>query len=651
MAIVATSCLLAAALPASAGKPTKGSGGGGGGGTGGTTGCSATVDPSALRVDTLGTAVDGFPVNSAEVVNGRAYTVSLDMTPAQVVEYDLSTQGVTNQWDFAPANKRVWATTTSGGDLYFGLWNIPADKPNLYRFTTTGQATPLTRVPASLDFTDLDAAPDGTLFATTDSVGRVFHYDTQGNALRTYSFDDPNATGVAAVVAKSDTVYAGSRGAGPRIVSINRTDGSWRQIVAPTANTASGIYTIEASNAYVAAGTGGGAYLLIVDRTTNAILRNVEFPGQSAVEAVEIVGDVVYAATKPSGAVYRVDIQTGQTQQIANPVPNGPNRAIFSTTAGDLVGANAAETMWSIPAGGGVQRTNLLNAGAAGAPVALMALAAGNDLVHAVGNNRLHTRALSGSLTRTTIAGEPKDAEVVGNEVHLGTYPYGTLDSYDPATHSVRTLASWNPDFNRPRDLVWDTAGSRELVGVKSDALATGALATYDQSTTAVTLATGILGTRSVNSVEVGDGMAYLGSDGSEAVVAAVSQSTGEVLWQKTPASGAGAITGLLKRGKELHGLTAQGTYFILDTSRNGRTIHRQQILGAKSGELAFTHGYLYAVSTDTLLRINPTDRSYTTVLTGLNALVWERARVAVDQATCDLYFLKGSAVTRLTSR
>jgi hypothetical protein len=603
--------------------------------------------PGSANVDVqrLGPAVEGFPVNSALLLGDDLHIASMDITPLRLLRYDTATRRVTGQTT-VDSSRRAWRMAAAGGQLYVGLWDVPQDETNFIRVDPgSGVITRLPRIPAQLDVTAMTAGPDGRVFAASDQPETVFAYEEGSEALTEVSVPDSPDNVVGALAATAEHLYIGMRNDHAALYELELATGGLRSVLPAAAAGAMGIGSLTAADGMLVAGTTGGQAQLLV--LGDGVEQVVDVPGEVAIETSVVHDGAVWFAGKPSGTLYRYDPATQALRAAARPVPDSPVR--YLGVADDrIIGVNAAETVWTYdPATGAVVSTDLVAAGAPGQPVSVMSLAAAAGRVFAGANNRLQIRSLAtGDAQRVTVVGEPKDLAASGREVLMAMYPYAQLRAYDAEQGSTRLVTAWDTAQNRPRDLTWLTR-SRLLIGTRADDAGGGAIVDHDRTAGTTRIHRDPLGQgRAVTTVQAAGGHVYIGSDGATAVVASWDPQTGHSAWSTVPVPNGGAIAGLAVHGDRVWGTTHRGWVFSLDRL-TGAVMSASRPLAVPTGEIRATQSALYAASADAVVHIDPVTTATSVIAAGLDALLFERPRLAVDD-DCVLYTIAGSDIARL---
>lgn len=585
-------------------------------------------------LERLGPAVSGFPANMAEQVDNRLFVASMGLEPARLVELDLAGHTVVDTVTI-PTGLRTWAMTALGSSLYVGMWGSPSGKPNLYRLDVdTGRIHGHAAVPSRGEFWALAASPEGrTLYAGTRRTGVVFLVDPDNGALGEVGFPAPEDSQVTALIGTHPTLYAGSGRRRAGLVAIDRPSSAATSILPEELADAVGIYdlTVDA-DVVVAATQGDPARLAIIDRTEPGSYTIVE-PGDEAIlGGLVLDGDTLFFAGIQSGTLYRVGRDGGDLEELAVPVPGAPTRRMFRTTAG-LLGVSGPGLVWSYDLDRDeVALTNLLDAGAEGGPERPQSLAVGREGAAAGTNNAVQLHPFDGgSSRRVTVPGEPKSMTAVDGAVYLAVYSNGQALRLDPGADEPVLVADWPDIQNRPRIIHRHAGSGRLLVGTSSDFAGGGALVVIDEAGHGVTLHTDPLGDRqAVESLASHGDLALVGGLGDDARLAGWDPAAGQKRWEAIPVPGGGAITGLAADEQRLFVLTAQGALVTVDPDSHRATDRRDLPLG-KAGELLLTDGWLYAVGTHALVRVDPATLAHDTLVDGLDATLFTRPLVRAD--------------------
>lgn len=613
-------------------------------------------------LERLGPAVSGFPANMAERVDNRLFVASMGLEPARLVELDLASHTVVNTVTI-PTGLRTWAMTSLGSALYVGMWGSPAGEPNLYRVDTdSGRIRGHAAVPSRGEFWALAASPEGrTLYAGTRRTGVVSLVDPDNGALGEVEFPAPADSQVTALVGTHPTLYAGSGRRQAGLVAIDRASSAATPILPEELADAVGVYDLAVdADVVVAATQGDPARLAIIDRGDPDSYTVVE-PGDEAIlGGLVLDGHTLFFAGIQSGTLYRVGRDGGDAEEIAVPVPGAPTRRMFGTTAG-ILGVAGPGLVWSYDVDHDeVALTNLLDAGAQGGPERPQSLAVGSEGPAAGTNNAIEIHPYDGGSSRRVIVpGEPKsmtasgghgDGSPAGNEgaIYLAVYSNGQALRVDPGADEPVLVADWPDIQNRPRIIHRHADSGRLLVGTSSDFADGGALVVIDEAGQSLTVHTDPLGDRqAVESLTSHGDLALVGGLGDDARLAGWDPVAGQKRWEAVPVPGGGAITGLAVDERHLFVLTAQGALVTVDPDSHRATGRRDLSVG-DAGELLLADGWLYAVGTQALARVDPSTLDHDTLVDGLDAALFTRPLVRTDLQQ-RLYLFADMDLARLT--
>jgi hypothetical protein len=599
---------------------------------------------------TLGPASLAFPLVGAELLGGRLYLVSRNLTPPQLAVYDLGADRVTSTTTI-PSGAGAWGMTTSGDRLvYLGVFGARR-KPNLFRFDrSTGALTAVAVLDVEYVW-DLAAAPDGIVYGVT-APDLVIAYDPARNRTDQLGIIDPGSDRLRSVATGADRFYVGGNRHGrARILEVERATRTARDIAPPALGDHQTVYALHATSHHLLAGTRGpGAVnpaVAAIERANPGVARVVELPGESVVDTVTAAPNAVWCTARPSGALYRLDLGNGALTQVAVPVPNSETRGIF-LHGNAIVGASATGHVWRTDRTTGATTViDLLDAGLSGRPELAQSLAAGHGNVYVGGNFGFSVRDVATGLARRfLVPGEPKDLGVADAGVYLGIYPTAQLWVYEPATGAPRMVAQLPVEQNRPVAVHVDE-NDLVLVGTAADRLGGGGFHVYSPRSRRLASLINPLGPgQNVASIASGDGLAYLGGSGIDPSIAAYSPRTRQQRWLlANPLPGGNSITGLAVLGARLYALTATGWLAVIDLDTRA-VLHRRR-LRQGGGRLATAGGVVYGVGPNSLFAIDPVSFGVDVVLTDLRSQIWGWPMLAAD-ADGDLYVIKGHNVVQV---
>ena len=399
-----------------------------------------------------------------------------------------------------PAGRRTWATTEARESLYYGVWGEGGN--NLFR-AGSGIGT---RVEVGTEFWDLTAdghvlyvagkawTQDGALLLPDEApdtdvddrqvIHRVATNATGFGTPERVLFRLPEADGFP--YAKADTKHVAVEGDqlfvafgpasdGARVVSLDLDDladpqatpDDLPQATDLTPASVQGkrdVFAFEVTEDWIVIGTYAGlddpARLVVLDRdapTAPPVLDVALDAAESRVDAVAVAGNRIVAAGFPTGALYVTDTSSGQVVRRAAPEANTTTRAL-RIDGNHVEGVSGRGDWWRVPLSGG--------SGASVDVSDLGPMLSGSGRVHSLGgdDDHVYVGASNRVFAHPNVVSTPSPAPItgdIGGEVksiathagtaYLATYPSAELSTWRPGNGQPSLLASWNPDFNRPR--------------------------------------------------------------------------------------------------------------------------------------------------------------------------------------------------------
>jgi hypothetical protein len=245
---------------------------------------------------------------------------------------------------------------------------------------------------------------------------------------------------------------------------------------------------------------------------------------------------------------------------------------------------------------------------------------------------------------------------VKGDSLYLAEYPGATIGALDRQQHYATVGAIPRSAVqNRPRDVYYDGASHRLLVASMAEyGHLDGALTTFDPRSGETRAYRGTVDDQTVDSVVTHRRIAYLstqvGSSGidpttTEAHLAALDLTTGEVLWRDVPLPGVATIRHVEYLDGLLYAYTGDGRVFSYDP-RTHEVVDQVSIGGA--GEVEAWNGRLFAATGDAVLELDPTTLEPTTLASCLAGGWYNEPQLAVDDSEAMLYTLDGRDLARL---
>ncbi|MDS2174061.1 PQQ-binding-like beta-propeller repeat protein [Nesterenkonia sp. CL21] len=635
-------------------------------------GGSAAAEPAdTVSVENLGTGSEAFPVTASGLIDDTMFVVSRHMSlrPGVVAGFDPDDGSLTHQEEVVVEGEPshgTWGATVSGEELYIGMSFDGPRRSSIMRLDpVTGALDEVGSTAPARVIWDMATAPDGTIYAVTsrqNNAGLWEHDPDDGSTEFLGHFQDDVRQDARSVAATQDTVFIGLGNASADLIAYDRHSEDSTSILPSELDEATYIYALEASEDVLAAGTRGPATLTVMDPEDPEDYEVHEVP-TGTVQALEIVEDTVYFTS--GSTVWRQRIGEDAPEQIAElDLPGGQTRGLYHRD-GILHGVGNLGHLWSVevddgswevldlaPAqatlsGGadrsGVHRTRIRQ----GEPA--QSLVATPEAVFTGGHFTLGVRDLvTGEADQVSLPGEPKGAVAVGDRLYLAMYSSGELLRYDVDTQEQEVVAQAPEGHNRPRALAHDEDTGRLVMAVQADSGGGGSVLLHDPADGGTQILEPFQG-RSASAVAADGGLAYVaGSTGMQddeapAEVIALDLRTGEVLWRTTPVPDSGVITGLAVDGDRLHGLTADGQTFVMDTGTQ-RVAARSEAPGP--GDLLLHRGDVYGASDDQLYRVDSETAETEVLLDDLEGEWFTWPGLASDGSS--LYVMSGNDVLKV---
>lgn len=611
---------------------------------------------AAVETRDLGPASLAFPGLGSALVGDRVYVVSRNVVPAAIAVYDRASGQVVDEIEI-PTGVGAWGVTSTEDTVWLGQLGAQG-QDNLYRYDI---ATDTLSAVAAFDANyvwAMDAATDGTIHGVLSPADVFSHDPATGTTTLEGGFADGQLLRSIAVTA-TQTWIGGELGGDATLATFDRSTRARTDVLPAGLADHDMVYTLASSGDVVAAGTTGpgNADPALAVMAPGAAPEIVTLPGESKIDALALSDDqsVVYAAARPSGALYRYDRATGAVDRIATPVPNSETRQLFvrpgDQPAGadvEIVGTSANSNVWSVTEpGGSVERVDLLERGLDGRPETPQSVTAAEGIAYVGGSFTLQTHdlvAADGTRASTFVPGEPKDMLPIDG-VQLALYPGAEVWDYQPGGVPAE-VAQLPVDQVRPQAIVrLPTTG--ELV-VSTAAAIGGGLHVVDRATGAVRSTIDPFGTaQHPAGLAVMDGTVYTGGSGGDAGFLAWDPATGQALWElAAPVPGGGTIVGLAATAGRIFGLTSGGWTFVVDPATRS-VVHAARSVEV-GGVLLAVDGRIFGAGADELIEIDPTTYATTVVLDDLGSMVWGWPKLGADE-NGDLYVIRGTDLVQVT--
>lgn len=666
--------------------------------------CPATTGPMTAPVHDHGVAAERFPVNRAALVGDQLHAFTIDLEPSRIAVDNVGADGSLATGDVAdnlevPTGRRTWAAEVVDDTLYFGQDFVSgSDSRELYELGPSGSPQLLTSVPGT-EFWDIASDADGRLYLGTNQSQTIYRYDPASDSLDELNFSGTGTNGQVTQLdydEDTDTLYVGTGrftssddgSTSGRLLTVSEVS-TWEPSSARNAeellpaalddvdSIVPGVYSLAVSDGVVAVGfetTDARLTVLSVDDEGNHQVRDdVTLDGENTIESVVIDPDeqTVFAAGSTTGAIYRstntgVSPASAELTEVVTPVAGAVNRDMFMV-GGQLIGVAATGHIWSVDPdtgehGPGSPR-DLTTAGAETGAQLPQSLTVGNGYA-AVGINNALALHTTGTTQRETVPapGEAKTMTTVGDQLYAGMYSSGLL-LRQPLQTSGGTFeagvveGTWGGEYGRPRDIHHDDSASRMLIGSRAQSNSDNVLLDYavpsvGDSWPEPTMTESPVGDdQEVFAVSSYQGSAILGgavTNGGQAQVVSRPVDGGQIEWSTSV--GSSSVQSLETAGNQVHGLTDDGDWFVLDAA-SGDLEYRRQVMGSAEA-LAVDGDWLYAVDGDCLVAIDTERRRAETLQTGLDAETFGDHVVATDPDTPsgygDVYAMSDSNLIRV---
>jgi hypothetical protein len=473
----------------------------------------AAAEPTADPVD-LGHAVPGvaFPLTSAVRTSAGSIEVhSQDLSDSRGAR--VADDGTVTATTTIRNGTRTWATTERAGQVYVGQWGTGAGT-NVFRYPaaaaagTTRTATPVATVPTGGEFWSMATDGQGRLWAGSRAhlsaavrtqtglrssgiddrrhvVHRIDRLDAATARVQPVLFEDrclpTTAAGqrpdVKQVAAYGATLYVGlgQQVGGARLYAfepgtrISIPDADVRDLTPASVLSATSIFSLRVTDAFVAVGTEGTAStparLVVLDRATEQVLVDVALTGERRVDAIAIEGRRVVASVL-TGRLYQTTIpQPGQpvagaATALDAPIPGQFSRLVEIRPDGSLRGVSNQGLVWTRSGAGEVDLVNLVDTGApvdAGLPHSLHTGAV-DVAVGSTSAVTLRTRGETGAPSRTvSLQGEAKAmTSSPRGDTFVASYPNAQLWHIEPGGDTAGTVQGWDGAYTRPAAAEYD---------------------------------------------------------------------------------------------------------------------------------------------------------------------------------------------------
>lgn len=580
------------------------------------------------ETSTLGPARLAFGVLGAALIGDRLHLVSRNLQPCRLAVLDLGTDRG-EVVATVPTGEGAWGVAVLGDDLYLGQLGAQG-RTNLYRYR-----------PGSGDLRGVAAIDAHHIWALAAGFGEVtgvahptlvFGYEPATNRARDLGIVDKSGDDVRSVTVTSAGRFVGGRRDGRALLLLAERDATTGRNVLPAqvadhANT----YTLVDNGRRVALGTRGpqgGDAAVAEGRADGTAWRVWSLPGTDVADALLLDGGTLWAATRPEGRVFQIDLTSGDVRGRGAPVPGSETRALYRR-GGAVVGVSATERVWRLdPEGGDAAITDLIESGVQAGPERPQSLAAGAPGIAVGGSFGLDIHSPAGEgRQRWFVPGEPKAMAYAGDRLWLAVYPIGQLWAQDPERRPERVVALAEGQ-NRPAALAVDPVSGLVLVGSASDRGGRGTVSIYDPSADRLDTLRDLHGDGHVGSIAVADGIAYLGTSGDSSRIVALDLAARRARWTATAPAGTRTLVGMAVAGRRVIALSGTGRFVLADRA-TGRVLDTLDAAGV-GGQLVNRDGVVYGAGPQRLVALDADPPQVTTVVDDLEARVWNHPPLAL---------------------
>lgn len=607
-----------------------------------------------VEITDLGPGIVSYHVSSSHLAGDTHWVTSRRVAPGLLAAYDVVLKKLVVNQQVSVDGKPETASSVVeiDGEIYF-IAGSETSRASIahYDRKTAKMSTVADLSPVRVVW-EVDVAPDGKLYiaSSRQTNGRLFEFDPKTRKVRDMGpMETQPRQDARCVAATSDKVYVGMGYNAVDLWAVDRATGEKTSILPPELKDQNWIYSLDATEDWIAVGTSGRpSKFAVINRHDYSDYRIREHGG-GTVMSIKVDGTVVYLGT--GTRVWRYDIEADKLVQFAT-MP--ASRGLFVREgmlhggggSGDIAAVRITGEHTELPAPS-EWRVRLAEAGVEKTPEWPQSIAAGSGKAF-VGGRALGVLDLeTGEREQIRSPGEVKSMAVVGDSLYMGMYTSGQLACLDIPTGKITAVAKAPDGQLRPRIVHHDAVNNRVLMGTQADEQRGGSLLIFDPKTGNAVSAVNPFADVAVATITSLDGVAYLGAQRDDGPVAAWDPVKNERLWQITPAPGDWAM-GLAALGKRLYGFSSQGTFFVIDLETRA-VIHSEKLFG-QGGRLLAHDGMIYGVNADVLFKVDPQTLKHRVVVDKLDAQLFGWPSLAVDPQGA-LYVFRGTHVLRVKDR
>ncbi|MGO1699095.1 MAG: hypothetical protein ACTJFS_08955 [Micrococcaceae bacterium] len=630
-------------------------------------GSEQCLDPSSgssFAAETLGFGSESFPITASGMIEDTHYVVSrhMSLTPGVIAGFNVDTGERVYQEDVVidgEESEGTWGATVAGDYLYVGMSFTGDRRSSILRLDHDSQELEevASTAPAALIW-DMTTAPDGTIYAATSrqNGAGLWEYDPEDeNAEFLGQFEENTRQDARSVAATEDTVYLGLGNAEPDLIAYDRDSGESESILPDELDDASYVYSLEANEDVIVAGTSSPATLTVLDPDDPDEYDIVDVPS-GTVQVIEIVDDMVYFTGGSS--LWSYDLDEEELEKLSEvDIPGGQTRGLYHRD-GVLHGSGNLGQLWSYGLDGGEFNViDMVEEAGEGTPEEssygepAQSLAAADGLVYTGGHFTVGVRdPENDQLTQLDVPGEPKGTQIVDGVLYMAMYSSGNLVSYDLESEEMETLASAPRGHNRPRDLHYDAKAGQLYMTVQADTGGGGSLLFHDiDSGNSETYEP--FDDHAVSAVTSGDETVYVaGSSGMQdssdgAALKALDPDDGDTFWEIDFDEDLGAITGLQALDDNVYAITSEGS--VLSIHPGSQDVY-EIADGFGPGDLIEHQGEIYGATAELLFTIDRDAGEVEILLEDLNGQWFTWPSLASDG--CSIYAMHGAEVAQIGS-
>ena len=580
----------------------------------------------------IGTAAPGWPASGAVRRGNRLYVVSRNLDRTRLVEIDARDLSIIRQ-RVLPGGDGAWGVSVGPDGIYVGTFGANG-RANLFRIDGS-QARGVAALAVDYIWDMVDGG-DGSMYGVATSPPLVFRYDTEARRASNLGVIGSRDRPRTVAVRDGRLIVGGSAGGKATLVDRDISGGPTRDILPNALRLDATIYCSALTPAgRIIIGTGGPRRdepaIAIIDPNSpdNAVIARL--PREALIDTVALDGDSVYATARTSGALYRFDLEEEQLFRLTVPVPMSETRDL-SITSKSVIGVSADGSVWKYDKADGT--TIVRDPQELGLPLRperAQSIGIGERNVYVGGSFSLTRRRLSdNSATTRFVPGEPKAMVSVGTRMFFALYPIGEIWSWGEGGGNPERLTQLDSDQVRPVSLAY-LSQLGALVCTTTDDLDRSVLNTIDPTTGRIDKLVNPLGQQVLSGLTTQGSTIFVGGSGRTPSVAAINAVTGQQTWLVPDVIPSGGfILGLQVVGDVLAVTTVRGwfTTINLDSLRVATPVR----VASAAGQLRRDGSRLLLATGDSLLRLNPDNRTSQAVLSGLDGQFWNWPPMDVDE-------------------